>query len=62
MATVDVDAPEADLDNTIDFIASVRSRVAEVVVGQDVVVERLLIALFTVCFTLWRIFHKHHWL
>lgn len=22
----------------------------------------LLIALFTVCFTLWRIFHKHHWL
>lgn len=47
MATVDVDSPAADLDNTIDFIASVRRRVAEVVVGQDVVVERLLIALFT---------------
>jgi MoxR-like ATPase len=32
---------------TIDFIANVRERVATVVVGQDVVVERLLIALFT---------------
>ena len=29
------------------FVESVRGRVAEVVVGQDVVVERLLIALFT---------------
>ena len=33
--------------STIDFIAEVRKRVATVVVGQDVVVERLLIALFT---------------
>ena len=31
----------------IQFIADVRQRVAEVVVGQDIVVERLLIALFT---------------
>src|SRR5512134_364305 len=29
------------------FVAAVRARVAEVVVGQDVVVERLLVALFT---------------
>ena len=34
-------------DDTLRFIAAVRERVAEVVVGQDVVVERLLIALFT---------------
>lgn len=32
---------------TITFIQAVRDRVAQVVVGQDVVVERLLIALFT---------------
>lgn len=32
---------------TVDFINAVRSRVGEVVVGQDEVVERLLIALFT---------------
>ncbi len=32
---------------TARFVAAVRQRVAEVVVGQDVVVERLLIALFT---------------
>ncbi len=31
----------------VDFIDKVRKRVGEVVVGQDVVVERLLIALFT---------------
>jgi MoxR-like ATPase len=30
-----------------EFVASVRARVAQVVVGQDTVVERLLIALFT---------------
>src|SRR5438045_2979959 len=35
------------VDHTIQFIRDVRKRVAEVVVGQDVVVERLLIALFT---------------
>ncbi|MEI6131027.1 MAG: AAA family ATPase, partial [Planctomycetota bacterium] len=32
---------------TVRFIDAVRTRVATVVVGQDVVVERLLIALFT---------------
>lgn len=32
---------------TLDFIVKVRERIATVVVGQDVVVERLLIALFT---------------
>jgi MoxR-like ATPase len=32
---------------TVSFVDSVRQRVAEVVVGQDTVVERLLIALFT---------------
>ena len=37
----------ASVDQTIDFISKVRERVATVVVGQDVVVERMLIALFT---------------
>ena len=32
---------------TLEFIRSVRQRVGTVVVGQDVVVERLLVALFT---------------
>lgn len=32
---------------TIEFIKAIRERVAQVVVGQEVVVERLLIALFT---------------
>ena len=36
-----------DFTQTEEFIAAVRERVATVVVGQDVVVERLLIALFT---------------
>ena len=40
-------AREAGLEQTAEFIAAVRRRVATVVVGQDVVVERLLIALFT---------------
>jgi MoxR-like ATPase len=35
------------LDETIRFIRDVRTRIGSVVVGQDVVVERLLIALFT---------------
>ncbi len=47
MATVDADTRTSELDRTMEFIHNVRSRVAEVVVGQDVVVERLLIALFT---------------
>src|SRR3954449_8574241 len=34
-------------DETMEFIRSVRQRIGTVVVGQDVVVERLLIALFT---------------
>lgn len=33
--------------DTLDYIAKVRERIATVVVGQDVVVERLLVALFT---------------
>src|SRR5215203_2937993 len=37
----------ADVDDTVRFIRAVRERIAAVVVGQDVVVERLLIALFT---------------
>ena len=36
-----------ELKNVIEFIEQVRTRVGTVVVGQDVVVERLLIALFT---------------
>ncbi|MCA9200813.1 MAG: AAA family ATPase, partial [Planctomycetales bacterium] len=34
-------------DSTVRFIEDVRTRVGTVVVGQDVVVERILIALFT---------------
>ena len=37
----------AEVDQTIEFISKIRERVATVVVGQDVVVERMLIALFT---------------
>ncbi|MEW6745851.1 MAG: AAA family ATPase [Planctomycetota bacterium] len=36
-----------EYDDTLQFIRAVRERIATVVVGQDVVVERLLIALFT---------------
>ena len=36
-----------ELKHVIDFIEKVRTRVGTVVVGQDIVVERLLIALFT---------------
>lgn len=39
--------PSPPLDDIVAFIDQVRQRVATVVVGQDVVVERLLIALFT---------------
>jgi len=42
-ATHDGDAPRG----AADFVVDVRRRVAEVVVGQDAVVERILIALFT---------------
>ncbi|MEM7202900.1 MAG: AAA family ATPase [Planctomycetota bacterium] len=39
--------PSATLSETAEFLASIRRRVAEVVVGQDVVVERTLIAMLT---------------
>src|SRR2546426_6017560 len=35
------------MNPTIQFIQDVRERIATVVVGQDVVVERVLVALFT---------------
>lgn len=47
MSTLTEDQRQQATQSTIDFIAKVRERVATVVVGQDVVVERLLIALFT---------------
>ena len=40
-------APKPSFAETEKFIGAVRQRVATVVVGQDVVVERLLIALFS---------------
>jgi MoxR-like ATPase len=43
--TVDKELP--DFERSGEFIKAVRDRIATVVVGQDVVVERLLIALFT---------------
>jgi MoxR-like ATPase len=46
MAPVLADAP-SDVSSTIQFLRAVRERIGKVVVGQDVVVERLLIALFT---------------
>lgn len=46
MTTVNEEA-SAELQQVVDFISRVRERVGTVVVGQDVVVERLLIALFT---------------
>src|SRR5262249_43169838 len=41
------DRPETIADDTMRFIREVRTRIGTVVVGQDVVVERLLVALFT---------------
>lgn len=46
MATADP-AINPQTQKVIDFISRIRDRVATVVVGQDVVVERTLIALFT---------------
>ena len=40
-------ASTADIERTARFLRDIRERVARVVVGQDVVVERLLIALLT---------------
>jgi MoxR-like ATPase len=37
----------SDVGQTIEFIKKVRVRIGDVVVGQDVVVERMLVALFT---------------
>jgi len=42
-----VESSEVASESVIRFIRSVRERIATVVVGQDVVVERLLVALFT---------------
>jgi|TARA_B110000495_G_C23002217_1_gene591606 MoxR-like ATPase len=39
--------PNQEIKEVIEFIDKIRTRVATVVVGQDIVVERLLIALFT---------------
>jgi MoxR-like ATPase len=39
--------PARATENTIRFIQNVRQRIGSVVVGQDVVVERMLVALFT---------------
>src|SRR4029077_11242445 len=47
MATPSATPAQRDFQATQEFIDAVRARVGTVVVGQDVVVERLLIALFT---------------
>ena len=49
MATTDNSLSSADrnTESTIEFIRKVRARIGSVVVGQDDVVERMLIALFT---------------
>jgi MoxR-like ATPase len=43
----DMQTNGAATQQTIDFIKNIRERVATIVVGQDVVVERILISLFT---------------
>ena len=45
--TVEAKSGQQDWSGTYDFIERIRSKIGEVVVGQNVVVERLLIALFT---------------
>jgi MoxR-like ATPase len=47
ISPVDSRQDESISDGTVQFLQAIRQRVAEVVVGQDVVVERLLIALLT---------------
>jgi MoxR-like ATPase len=47
MGTALTTPPDAATASTIAFIQKVRQRISSVVVGQDVVVERMLIALFT---------------
>ena len=46
-APVDSRQDRSIADETVPFLRAIRQRIAEVVVGQDVVVERLLIALLT---------------
>ena len=46
-SVAEVAAEPRDWSSIYDFIGRIRSRIGQVVVGQDVVVERLLIALFT---------------
>jgi MoxR-like ATPase len=46
-AAQDAATANGQVDDTIQFIREVRRRVGRVVVGQEIVVERLLIALFT---------------
>ncbi len=46
-ATASASSVPAHWQETFDFVQRIRDRVGTVVVGQDVVVERLLIALFT---------------
>lgn len=45
--SVDAKSHQQDWSGTYDFIERIRSRIGLVVVGQNVVVERMLIALFT---------------
>ena len=45
MSTISSERPETQ--KAVEFIKRIRERVATVVVGQDVVVERTLISLFT---------------
>ncbi len=45
--TIETKSGQQDWSGTYDFIERIRSKIGEVVVGQNVVVERLLIALFT---------------
>ena len=46
-SSVDSSEDRSSSDETVRFLRAIRERIAEVVVGQDVVVERLLIALLT---------------
>src|SRR5437762_10171021 len=47
MTVTSIQGKPGNLDAPVRFIRDVRKRIGEVVVGQDVVVERILIALFT---------------
>ena len=47
MSTISSDRARPDFERSARFLTAVRERIAQVVVGQDVVVERLLISLLT---------------